>query len=647
MLNRSFISIITLLFTALLMSACGGDGNGGTGGTNTGTGGGGTGGTTSTPLSTIGVITGFGSIFINGVQYELENGTVVAVEDEADVLGDDSRLRLGMKVRMRARIENNQRIAERIEFDEDLKGIVRDIVPDVLDPSIGTFRVQRILVIVDANTVFDDDVGDNDNDGTIDIKDLSDPPDDVVVEVSGHIIDGGILATRVDRINPPGTTIDENEVEVKGRITDISGLPTSFELNAELTVNVNGTTFDEGLTGVNDLTLNLFVEVKGTRVSDTEINASEIELEDRLGTDERDGQFEIEGILQSVNTAGNPHIIVINGITLRLQDASNLTPWVGRRIELRGTFNGDLLVPSTDRPLNIEVENSIRTRDLLRSVDINTDTLTTRLGLQITPTGLSRVEDDTRDVATDILRLDDFISGLQGKGTDSGVPVGVEARGFPTDSGVVWTRVEIDPVEGGVVCRLRGPVESINATEFSFVIQGVTVDASGASDYLDSRPEITDVIDRTEFFARLEVGMAVAAAGNKEEAVDTTDCTDLSLIADEVRMRFNDDIFGTAPPDEVEGGGDVNLDDEISGTANNINNDLLTFHVSGVVITVNNDTLIDNSIIESVLGGDVLNDLPFGDVVGASLADLLAERIVRVRVSVSGETVLALSIEDL
>ncbi|MDX1409359.1 MAG: DUF5666 domain-containing protein, partial [Saprospiraceae bacterium] len=242
---------------ALLLSACGGSGNGGT---NTNTGGGGTGGTTSTPVSSTGVITGFGSVFINGVQYELENGTVVAIEDEPDSLGDDSRLRLGMKVRMRARIENNQRIAERIEFDEDLKGIVRDIVSDVLDPGIGTFRIQRIRVVVDADTIFDDDVGDNDSNGMIDIRDLSDTGD-VVVEVSGFIIEGGILATRIDRILPGDPDI--NEVEVKGRITDISGLPTSFVLNRELTVNINGTSYDQGLTGVNDLTLELFVEVKG------------------------------------------------------------------------------------------------------------------------------------------------------------------------------------------------------------------------------------------------------------------------------------------------------------------------------------------------------------------------------------------------
>ncbi len=433
-------------------------------------------------------------------------------------------------------------------------------------------------------------------------------------------------------------------MEVKGRITDISGLPNSFVLNHELTVNVNGTTFDEGLTGVNDLTLELFVEVKGTRVGDAEMDASEIELEDRLGTDEREGQFEIEGILQSLNTTGTPHIIVINGITLRLQDASNLTPWVGRRIELRGTFNGDLLVPISDRPLHIEVENSVRTRDLLRSVDITTDTLTTRLGLQIIPTGLSRVEDDTRDVETDILRLDDFINGLQGKGTDSGVPVGVEARGFPTDSGVVWTRVEIDPVEGGVVCRLRGPVESINEIAFSFVIQGVTIDASAAAEYWDERVEPRNDLTRDGFFSELTVGAVAAAAGNKEEAVDSTDCTHLNLIADEVRLRGEDDVFGTAPPDDVEEGGDVNTGEELSGSVSEIDGEV--FVISGEVITVTANTLIDNSIIEAALGGDVLEDKPFAEV-GVTLATLLdIGQVVRVRLVVDGEVLVALSIED-
>ena len=121
-----------------------------------------------TAVTSSGVISGFGSVFVNGVKHEVESDTVVAIEDEAESVGDDSALRIGMKVRIRAvEGEDGVRVAERIEFDEDLKGPARDVSPDPDDPRLGTFVSIGQIVVVDARTVFDDDVGDNNGDGSI------------------------------------------------------------------------------------------------------------------------------------------------------------------------------------------------------------------------------------------------------------------------------------------------------------------------------------------------------------------------------------------------------------------------------------------------------------------------------------------------
>lgn len=657
LINKLKVSILMTIL--VFVSGCGGGSSGGgtTNNTNNNAN-----NSTNTPVvvetavSSTGTITGFGSVFINGVKYEIENGTIVAIEDEDEIVGDDSRLRLGMKVRIEAREDDNGvRFADRIEFDEDLKGPVRNVTPDTSDDSIGTFTVFGITVTVDANTIFDDDVGDNNADDSIDINDLELGAGQVVAEISGYLTTNGILATRVDRLNPPGTTIDEDEAEVKGRITDISGLPVSFVLNGGITINVGGATFHDGLTSTSDLQVNQFVEVKGTLVSDAEINAEEIELEGQLRDKDREGEFEIEGVLISVNTTSEPHEIFINGIVIPVVDASRLTQFVGKRVEIKGEFNADnvLVLVAGTGGVKTEVENSVRTADLLVSVDTATDTLTSRLGLQITPTGLSRVEDETRDTNNHLL-LDDFISGLQGKGTSAGVPLAVEARGFPNDNGVTWTRVEVGELhtDGGISCRLRGPVNEINPTAFTFEILDVVVNASGESssevDYKDEREEPEAILSRAQFFERLTEGDVIQAIGNKERDLDTQDCSNLSLIADEIEFETDDGVFGTDDSGDDSQDDSTVADDELVGSASNVDNTELTFEIAGAIVQVTENTLIDSSIIEFIREVELEDDLLFSELLDdETLGVILDDQIIEVRVILDGDLLIVLSIEDI
>ncbi len=531
------------------------------------------------------------------------------------------------------------------------------MTPDADENSIGTFTIFGITVTVDANTIFDDDVGDNNADDLIDINDLVLGAGQVVAEISGYITTNGILATRVDLLNPPGTTIDENEAEVKGKITDTSGLPVSFVLNDSITVNVGTASFEDGLTSTADLEVNQFVEVKGELVSDVEINAEEIELEGQLRDRDREGEFEIEGVLLSVNTSSDPHEILINGIAIPVVDASRLVQFVGKRVEIKGEFNADgvLVLVEGAGGVKTEVENTVRTADLLVSVDTATDKLTSRLGLAITPTGLSRVDDDTRDT-NDHLHLDEFITGLQGKGTAAGVPLAVEARGFPEAGEVIWTRVEVGEVhnDGGMHCRLRGPVNEINPTAFTFEILDVVVNASGEGGdevaYRDERHEPELILTREQFFEKLTEGDVVQAIGNNEKSIDSQDCANLSMIADEVEFESGDGVFGTVPEHDEEESQDDSMiaDDELVGAASNIDNAELTFEIADATVQVTENTSIDGSIMEAIRGVELGDDVLVSELLdGETLGIILDDRIVEVRVVVDGDVLVVLSIEDI
>ena len=646
MFSRRFLTAMSVSFLA----ACGGGGGGSsTGPTPAPTPPTGTPPSDPTPISVIasGVITGFSSVWVNDAKFEIDGDTVVAIEDEAEILGDDSRLRIGMKVRIRASETDGDRVAERIDFDEDLKGPARDVVPDALNPAIGTFSVIGQSVIVDVNTLFDNDVGDNNADGVIDIRDLSLTAGEVVVEVSGLPIADGFVATRIDRVNDaagvPG--VPDDEFEVKGSVDSVADDGSSFTINDATFLVVEGaggTVFEDGL-GPDDSLLGVFVEVKADEDATGAFVAVRVEREDefddrnddgRIDDDDRIGKFEIEGILISVDTAPDPDVIVIGSTTVNVADASALTGLEGSLVELKGTFDADgVLVLTEAHP---EVENSVRTEDRVAEVDPTGGTLTTRLGIMVTPTGSSRVEDDLSDGDGDHLTPEQFLGRVQ-------MDDFIEARGFPNaDGAVTWTRVAREDKDDQD-CRLRGPVDAIEGTDavdFSFMIQGVTIDVSQIVNDDRFQGSGDQTIGRQGFFDQLDVGDVVQATSDEQGL----GCEAGRLTAREVEFEADDDVVGSLPPDD---GGDDNGGGVREVTATPADVEANTFSLDGETITVVGSTLIDDSLIEAALGREFDGgDRRFDQVPeGLTLPDLLTGAVpVHVRIDADG---VALDIEDL
>jgi len=494
------------LAAAIGVAACGGGSSGGDGSNGNPTGNnppaGGPVGVTA-----IGTITGFGSVFVNGIKYEVEANTVVAIEDEPETMGDDSALRVGMKVHVEATDDNGVRTAQSIEYDEDLKGPIESITANVDDPTIGTFSVISQTVTVDVNTTFDDDIGNNDGITGIDFRDLQ---VGMVVEVSGYPTQDGFVATRVDREldgsgNDPSMgdpSVNGDELEMKGFVETVAGDLASITVNGVVFAVDTGTLLDDGLVLGPDL-VGLFVEVKADIVGG-EYLARKIEREDDFDDDE--GEFEIEGVLQSVDTAATPDTFTVNGITVPVSSAASLESLVGMHVEIEGSFdaNGILVL----REAHQEAEDNLRTEDLVATVDTTGLAFTTRLGLTISPTGGSRVRDDAAD-GGDHLTPAQFIGRLQ-QGDR------IEARGVENGSGdVVWSDVSRGDDVGSnndFECRLRGPVESItgDANAFSLVIHGVTVETGRTQDH-DFKSDGDVAIGRAEFFGRLQPGSLVEA----------------------------------------------------------------------------------------------------------------------------------------
>jgi hypothetical protein len=213
-MNNRLIKIFLTLVSATLVMSCGGGGGGGVAG-----GGGGGGGGTTPGIDRLGVasgvVSGFGSIFVNGVEFETDSAEFEIDDDSVSSSQDD--LNVGDTVI--------------VTFDPDVAGNVAqtvfsdDLVEGPIDSIDPVLVVAGQTVLVDAATSFDD---------SLPIPSLAGLMVGDFIEVNGLFdSNGDIRATRIE----PGV----GEVEVHGVISGLDTGAQTFAIN-NLVVNYDGNT---------------------------------------------------------------------------------------------------------------------------------------------------------------------------------------------------------------------------------------------------------------------------------------------------------------------------------------------------------------------------------------------------------------------
>jgi len=238
--------------------------------------------------TTVGQITGFGSIYVNGVEYDTAGASYIV--DDASASGD-SALAVGMVVNVQGSVNPDGRTgsAESVSYDDDIEGIVENLATDPSDMNIKTFTVMGVAIQADKNrTNFE---GEDDPGFSFDTIMNGDN-----VEVSGEYSHDVLLASYIEKQDA-----DDDEFEAKGTVDEYNGSD-QFVL-----VLRNGSTLNVTLAAgaeIPDVGIvdDQYVEVEGTipdpvNAPDS-ILASKVELEDedRIDGDDED-EVEIKGIL--------------------------------------------------------------------------------------------------------------------------------------------------------------------------------------------------------------------------------------------------------------------------------------------------------------------------------------------------------------
>lgn len=474
MKHKSSLSMLIVLATAFMVS-CGGGGNGAAPAGTQGT----------TPVTSVGTITAFGSIFVNEVEYE----TLEAVfRIEGDDTPSQADLAVGMKVKVRGEINDDGRTGKalEVEFEDELEGPISAL-------AVSSTGTRKTITVLGQQIHIDEGVTMFDNkDPAFDaFVDLDASSIGIVVEVSGNrMSDGSILANFIEKTanDLAAFLAIPKELEIMGTVSALDDVNKTFQIGTLLVdysnapprnlQNAPGGIFANGLT----------VEVKGNDLTNNVLTATDVEVKvEGLGEANRE-KAEVEGLISDLNTIAQT--FVVNGQPV---DYSGAVFEGGLEEELVNDLKVEAegpIVNSVLAAVKVKFEESIKLEDNISAINGNAITLQL-LGLT--------------------LLVDDSITMIDAPDTLATLSVGNSLRIRARQSGANLLALRITKQSDTPVDRiiLQGAVESFSQATGEVVILGITVDTSTISD-ADFQIENTS-IGRAAFFAQLANGRIVKA----------------------------------------------------------------------------------------------------------------------------------------
>jgi len=315
------------LSSAALMAACGG------GGESTDTAGVGTGGTGS---FSVGTVTGFGSVYVNGGRYE-DTGTRVVDDDGAvKVLGtDDNPLKVGMVVEVTGTVDDSGTVrkATQIEYGAEVKGPVTAV-----DAAAGTFKVFGITVRTSTATVFS-------NFGGVAALAVGN-----VVELHGQPdTDSSIVASYVEReaVTLGVFVNDDGEYRLRGAALGLSGSNPSYAFTVRGVAVRTGAATDFDGTPAEGVAVSVRLNPAQRGDGSYDVERLKVRSAGYEGTPD-DAEGEVEGYVSGFAGAGTAFevagypvrlaagVVYEDGVAADLKD--------GVRVEAKGNIDGGVLV---------------------------------------------------------------------------------------------------------------------------------------------------------------------------------------------------------------------------------------------------------------------------------------------------------------
>jgi len=409
----------------------------------------------------VGSITGFGSVHVDGVKFETTSAKIT-VDGRAATQSD---LKVGEVVGVNGHHDDasGQDIADTVEFRHNVQGPV-----SMIDTTAGTLVVLGQHVIVTTDTAFG---------GGITPASIAGIALNDIVEVSGMLAaNGDVQATRIEK-KAAGAAF-----EVTGTATATDSTAKSLKINA-LTVDFSAATLvNFSSNGPKDGDR---IAAAGTVLGSAgELKATSIELLTANESGQANQEGEIEGLITRFSSAtdfdvaGHP---VITSTSTIFEGGSSTDLALDVRVEAEGTFNASGVLVAIKVRIHLKSASATRLVGPVDMIDMTAGTVTV-LGISVSVTDLTHFEDQSsQNIIT--FKLSDVHTGdwLDIRGSES--PAG--------SNKVVATRFERTEAQPSV--RVAGTVKA--AMQPNFTILSVNVSTTPTTVFADASnaPSTADV----------------------------------------------------------------------------------------------------------------------------------------------------------
>ena len=476
LLKRLWLVLLALVFVA----GCGGGG-----------------GSSSSPNATaqnsfsMGAISGFGSVVVNGVHWSDDASVEITTDDDKGVKDD---LRVGMVVEIEGDDNGNgSGKARKIRFENIVRGPVESI-----DLVGNTLVVLGQTVKASGATVFDN------------VADLTGIAKGDIVAVSGWFDNfdptqtNNIVARRIEKKPAPFT----GELKAKGFVKSFDATGKTFKIN-NLVVDFSSAQPNSLAAALKD---GVFVDARThalpTPLGGT-LKAETIKIKEARPAPAEGAQVEVEGIITDLDPVAKTFKVGGIPVDAKAIDISGLVN--GLKVEVKGTFTNGVLVLGANKPER-EMEAHVKIQALVQAVDTTGNTITL-LGKKVKVTALTQLRDKALDMRS--FALKDLAPG------DA-----VEVRAFEDTNGDI-VAVKLERQTKPLANILQGRMDSKDLATTSLTIIGIKVQGGPKTVWhlVDNGPGVTaDVWFNSASTATVgnPIVKASGAEGSDGKSVDVT-----------------------------------------------------------------------------------------------------------------------------
>ncbi|HSQ84681.1 MAG TPA: DUF5666 domain-containing protein, partial [Desulfobacterales bacterium] len=348
MRKRAFLLTCIIATITIITVSCGG------GGGDSFVAGGGIGGTGVVSGASSGAIEGFGSVFVNGVEWKT-TGTEFEIEGVGGF--SENNLHEGMWVKVEGTFDDNGTTgtATKIRFDDNLEGPISNVTTSS-SGSVKTLVVMGQTAIVEDGVTFFDN-----NDPTFTFASLGPGNVGNVVEISGFTnFDGSIRITFIEKKAADlATFLLTDDLEIEGVVQNLAG--NTFQINL-LTIDFTGVTPRNGT-----LSDGVLVEVKGNNLVGNTLAATDVEIKPvGLGLDDID-KVEVEGFVTDLDTGLETFEVngqLVDYATAKSIGGTKAELLDGIKVEAEGPIVGGVLVG-----VMVKYEDSVKFEANVATID--------------------------------------------------------------------------------------------------------------------------------------------------------------------------------------------------------------------------------------------------------------------------------------